>query len=63
MILSSSLDMARKLGLAAVAEGVETESDWNLLRRLGCDMAQGYWIARPMEASAFLNWVGDWQRA
>ena len=63
VILSSSLDMARKLGLAAVAEGVETESDWNLLRRLGCDMAQGYWIARPMEASAFLNWVGDWQRA
>jgi len=57
VILESSLDMARKLNITAVAEGVETQADWNLLRQLGCGLAQGYFIARPMEAGAYPNWV------
>ena len=59
MILQSSLEMARKLGIAAVAEGVETQADWDLLRQLGCDLAQGYFIARPMEAEACLQWARE----
>jgi EAL domain-containing protein (putative c-di-GMP-specific phosphodiesterase class I) len=49
--------MAKKLKIAAVAEGVETQVDWDLLRGLSCDLAQGYFIAKPMEADAFLDWA------
>ncbi len=59
-ILESSLEMARKLGISSVAEGAETAEDWNLLRECGCDIAQGYFIARPMEATAFPEWVRAW---
>ncbi len=62
VILASSLDMARKLHIHAVAEGVESPADWALLQQLGCDMAQGYLIGRPMEAERFQGWVGDWRR-
>ena len=62
VILASSLDMARKLGIHAVAEGVESESDWALLQQLGCDMAQGYLIGRPMEAARFEPWMVEWRR-
>lgn len=61
IILESSLDMAKKLSITAVAEGVETQADWDLLRQLGCGLAQGYFIARPMEHAAFPDWVRDWK--
>lgn len=57
IILESSVDMAKKLRITSVAEGVESQQDWDLLRRLGCDLAQGYFIARPMAADAFLAWA------
>jgi len=60
VILSSSLDMAKKLKLKVVAEGVETRAHWNLLRELGCDIAQGYFVAKPMEAAAFQDWALTW---
>jgi EAL domain-containing protein (putative c-di-GMP-specific phosphodiesterase class I) len=58
-ILESSIDMAKKLGIVTVAEGIETEKDWDLLRELGCDLAQGYLIAKPLESSEFLTWARD----
>jgi EAL domain-containing protein (putative c-di-GMP-specific phosphodiesterase class I) len=58
-ILESSIDMAKKLGIVTVAEGIETEQDWDLLRQLGCDLAQGYLIARPLESSEFVAWARD----
>jgi EAL domain-containing protein (putative c-di-GMP-specific phosphodiesterase class I) len=61
VILSSSLDMARRLGIHAVAEGVESQADWSLLEQLGCDLAQGWLIGRPMEAAQFESWVRDWR--
>ena len=57
VILESSLDMARKLKVTSVAEGIETRQDWDLLLRLGCDLGQGYFIAKPMDARAFLAWI------
>ncbi len=60
VILESSLDIAKKLGLKAVAEGVETRSDWDLLKGLGCDLAQGYFIARPMAADKLAAWASQW---
>jgi EAL domain-containing protein (putative c-di-GMP-specific phosphodiesterase class I) len=62
VILQSSLEMARKLKLRAVAEGVETQANWDLLRELGCEAAQGYFIAMPMSQAACLDWVADWPR-
>ncbi|HUL95698.1 MAG TPA: EAL domain-containing response regulator [Usitatibacter sp.] len=61
VIVESTLEMARRLGMAAVAEGVETQDDWDLLRRLGCEAAQGYFIAMPMPGDAFLDWAKDWR--
>lgn len=60
LILESSLQMARKLGITSVAEGVETRADWDLLRECGCDVAQGYHIAKPMAADEFPDWVSAW---
>jgi EAL domain-containing protein (putative c-di-GMP-specific phosphodiesterase class I)/FixJ family two-component response regulator len=56
-VLESSLEMARKLGIDAVAEGIETQEQWDLLEKLGCPLAQGYFVAMPMDAGEFLDWV------
>ncbi|MES2298215.1 MAG: EAL domain-containing response regulator [Pseudomonadota bacterium] len=61
MVLSSCLGLARSLERKSVAVGVETERDWDFLQGLGCTYAQGYHIAKPMEASAFPGWLEDWQ--
>lgn len=58
-IVESSVEMARRLNIKSVAEGVETQADWDVLQAAGCDLVQGYFIARPMEAEAFLGWVRD----
>ncbi len=54
-IVASSLRLVRELGLRSVAEGVETVEALNLLRLLGCDLAQGYLLARPMPAEQILG--------
>jgi EAL domain-containing protein (putative c-di-GMP-specific phosphodiesterase class I) len=59
VMLESSLEMASKLNIVAVAEGVEMLVDWELVKRLHCDQAQGYFIAMPMEAGAYLNWIRE----
>ena len=60
IILRSSLDMARNLNMVTVAEGIETQQDWDLLRNLGCDLGQGYFIGRPMAATAVPAWIDEW---
>lgn len=62
IMLKSSLGMARELRLISVAEGVETEQEWSLLRTLGCDLAQGYFVARPMAQGDVLDWIDHWER-
>jgi len=61
-MVESSVEMAKKLNITSVAEGVETQADFDLLRALRCDVAQGYFIARPMEYSTCLDWVRDWKQ-
>jgi EAL domain-containing protein (putative c-di-GMP-specific phosphodiesterase class I)/DNA-binding response OmpR family regulator len=56
-VIESSILLARKLGLATVAEGVETRDDLELLRGLGCDELQGYHIARPMPTAEAIRWL------
>ena len=57
VVLKSALDLGQSLGVATVAEGVETLEDWKLLRELGCDLAQGYLLARPMPADELVGWI------
>lgn len=58
----ASLDLARHLNMEAVAEGVETREDWDFVRISGCHVAQGYFVARPMPASAVPDWIADWRQ-
>lgn len=46
--------MAHKMGMQVVAEGVETQAQWDKLADIGCDMAQGYFIAKPMPLETLL---------
>jgi EAL domain-containing protein (putative c-di-GMP-specific phosphodiesterase class I) len=50
-ILTSTIELGHSMGLKVVAEGVEEPAAWNLLRRLGCDFAQGYLISPPLPAA------------
>jgi diguanylate cyclase (GGDEF)-like protein len=50
-IVRSTIDLGRNLGLAIVAEGVETQEVWDALRAQGCTLAQGYLIGKPMPAA------------
>jgi EAL domain-containing protein (putative c-di-GMP-specific phosphodiesterase class I)/CheY-like chemotaxis protein len=60
-VLKSCLGLAHSLDRMSVAVGVETRQDWDFLLGLGCTYAQGYYIANPMEASAFPGWLEDWR--
>jgi EAL domain-containing protein (putative c-di-GMP-specific phosphodiesterase class I) len=59
-VIESSVQLAKKLGLKTVGEGVETGDDWLCLKQAGCEIAQGYFIAKPMEGEQFLPWVKQW---
>ncbi|RZI42467.1 EAL domain-containing protein [Herbaspirillum sp. HC18] len=60
-IVEASLAMARQLGMKTVAEGVEDRDDWDFLRKSGCDLAQGYFIAQPMPAAELAAWARAWE--
>jgi EAL domain-containing protein (putative c-di-GMP-specific phosphodiesterase class I) len=55
VIVESSVDIARKLGITSVAEGVESAADWDMMKAACCDVAQGYFIARPMDEGLFVE--------
>jgi EAL domain-containing protein (putative c-di-GMP-specific phosphodiesterase class I)/AmiR/NasT family two-component response regulator len=55
-MVDSSVEMARRLEIESIAEGVETQSDWNALQAAGCVAAQGYFLAKPMEGPLFLEY-------
>ncbi|MGE3334064.1 MAG: EAL domain-containing protein [Rhodospirillaceae bacterium] len=59
-ILQSSAALGRNLGLSVVAEGAETQEDWDLLSTLGVDVVQGYFIAKPMPVDGVLEWCEKW---
>ena len=60
-IYDASLALGQQLGMVVCAEGVEDGDDWDLVKRSGCDKAQGYFIGRPMPASEFPTWLESWQ--
>jgi len=61
-VVEASLELARKLRLEVVAEGVETTEDWQMLAEMGCGMAQGYLIAGPVPGDELAAAVARWRR-
>jgi diguanylate cyclase (GGDEF)-like protein len=59
VIVRSLIDLGHNLGLTLVAEGVETEKTLTALAGLGCDVAQGYHLSRPITADAFDAWCAE----
>jgi diguanylate cyclase (GGDEF)-like protein len=57
VIVRSTIDLGRNLGLRVVAEGVETTEAWRQLAALGCDVAQGYYLSRPVPAAELVAWL------
>jgi diguanylate cyclase (GGDEF)-like protein len=56
-IVRSTIDLGHNLGLKVVAEGVEDQSSWNILRSLGCDDAQGYFMSKPLSPELLAAWI------
>jgi len=56
-VVAGTIDLAHRLGLRVVAEGVEDEDTLEALRALDCDVTQGYLHSRPVEASALTGWL------
>ena len=63
MIVRSTIDLGRNLGLRVVAEGVESAKAWSRLAQLGCNIAQGYYLSRPVPAEELTQWLAARRRA
>ena len=59
-IVRSTIDLAHDLGLRVVAEGVETREVWEALKAFGCDVAQGYYVSRPLPSLEWSAWMEGW---
>ena len=62
VILETSVNLGRKLGMTVVAEGAETEEDWDILNKVGVDLVQGYFIAKPMGGERVPAWSAAWEQ-
>lgn len=59
-IIGSAVALGRNLGMRVVVEGVETDVDWELVKQFRCDAIQGYYVAHPMPAGEFHEWLDAW---
>lgn len=57
VIVRSTIDLARNLGLKVVAEGIEDSGTWEVLSILGCDYAQGFYMSKPLPSVDFEEWI------
>jgi len=59
MIVRTTIGLAHNLDLTTVGEGIETQEVWDQLQALGCDVAQGYFMSRPLAAADFMRWLKE----
>jgi len=59
VIVRATIELAHNLGLKVVGEGVKDRETWTLLRSLGCDIAQGFFICEPLSAEVFTAWAAS----
>jgi diguanylate cyclase (GGDEF)-like protein len=62
-IVRATVDLAHSLGLTVTAEGVETGTVYELLREIGCDFYQGYYVGEPMDAAGMATWLDNGKAA
>lgn len=60
-IIQASSEMAHKFEMKVVAEGVEDHEDWNLIKSLGCDVAQGWFISKSINTENMVSWYAGWK--
>jgi EAL domain-containing protein (putative c-di-GMP-specific phosphodiesterase class I)/GGDEF domain-containing protein len=60
-IVEAAVTLAHKMGMKTIAEGVEDQSAYKLLADLGCDIAQGFMISRPLPAAEFEKWLAQYE--
>lgn len=61
-IVKSTIEMAHHLGLSVIAEGVENQASLLLLKHMGCDAIQGYFLTRPMPLKDLYGWLREFNR-
>jgi len=60
-ITKSIIDLAHNLGIMTIAEGVETKEQFELLKSFGCDIVQGFWLAKPMPIDELIEFMEKWE--
>jgi EAL domain-containing protein (putative c-di-GMP-specific phosphodiesterase class I) len=60
LLVKSTVDLAHSLGMKVTAEGVETREALAALQLMGCDLAQGYFVAKPMGLDKLIDFLGEW---
>ncbi|MEZ5661777.1 MAG: EAL domain-containing protein [Burkholderiaceae bacterium] len=63
IIVQAAIDIGHTLGLTVVGEGVESDGELNLLREMGCDEVQGFFVSKPLNEDQFEAWVSDRARS
>jgi diguanylate cyclase (GGDEF)-like protein/PAS domain S-box-containing protein len=58
-IVSATINLAHNLGRQVVAEGIEDEATWDMLRELGCDLGQGYYLSKPLPPDELSRWLSE----
>jgi EAL domain-containing protein (putative c-di-GMP-specific phosphodiesterase class I) len=61
IIVRSTINLGHDLGLKVIAEGVEDEPTLRRLALLGCDLAQGFHLSRPLPGDEFIDWMTSWE--
>ena len=60
-MVKTIIELAHGFSLKVVAEGIEDEDTFKALKQMGCDLAQGFYMAKPMPQPEFINWVQNYE--
>jgi len=58
-IVKAIVDLAHTINIKTIAEGIETMSDYDYLNSVGCDIGQGFYMAKPLTSNAFVSWYSE----